>query len=102
DATPVDTFRNRLDTIRTYAVCRGRDVSQFEACLHLMVNINNDGEQAYREATTFLTSYYGTGTISRERTELWLAYGPPEAVIEKIQASLDAGGPTPGRRGGAR
>src|SRR5262249_39825357 len=29
DATPVDTFRNRLDTIRTYAVRQGRDVSQF-------------------------------------------------------------------------
>jgi len=53
--------------------------------------INDDRAQAYREATTFLTSYYGTGTILRERTELWLAYGPPEAVIEKIQAYLDAG-----------
>jgi alkanesulfonate monooxygenase SsuD/methylene tetrahydromethanopterin reductase-like flavin-dependent oxidoreductase (luciferase family) len=95
DATPVDTFHTRLDTIHTYAVRQGRDVSQFESCLHLMVNINNNREQAYREATTFLTSYYGTGTISRERTELWLAYGPPEAVIEKIQAYLDAGCTTP-------
>ena len=95
DATPVDTFRTRFDTIRTYAVRQGRDVSQFESCLHLMVNINNDREQAYREATTFLTSYYGTGTISRERTDLWLAYGPPEAVIEKIHAYLDAGCTTP-------
>ena len=96
DATPVDTFRKRFDTIRAYAVRQGRNVSQFESCLHLMVNINNDREQAYREATTFLTSYYGTGTISRERTDLWLAYGPPEAVIEKIQAYLDAGCTTPG------
>ena len=95
DATPVDTFRKRFDTIRAYAVRQGRNVSQFESCLHLMVNINNDREQAYREATTFLTSYYGTGTISRERTDLWLAYGPPEAVIEKIQAYLDAGCTTP-------
>jgi alkanesulfonate monooxygenase SsuD/methylene tetrahydromethanopterin reductase-like flavin-dependent oxidoreductase (luciferase family) len=95
DATPVDTFRQRFDTIRTYAVHQGRDVSQFESCLHLMVNINDDREQAYQEATTFLTSYYGTGTISRERTELWLAYGPPDAVIEKIQAYLDAGCTTP-------
>jgi alkanesulfonate monooxygenase SsuD/methylene tetrahydromethanopterin reductase-like flavin-dependent oxidoreductase (luciferase family) len=95
DATPVDTFRKRFDTIRAYAMRQGRDVSQFEACLHLMVNINNDREQAYREATTFLTAYYGTGSISRERTELWLAYGPPEAVIEKIHAYLDAGCTTP-------
>jgi alkanesulfonate monooxygenase SsuD/methylene tetrahydromethanopterin reductase-like flavin-dependent oxidoreductase (luciferase family) len=95
DATPVDIFRTRFDTIRTYAGHQGRDVSQLESCLHLMVNINNDREQAYREATTFLTSYYGTGTISRERTELWLAYGSAEAVIEKIQAYLDAGCTTP-------
>ena len=90
-----DTFRTRFDTIRTYAARQGRDVSQFESCLHLMVNINNDREQAYREATTFLASYYGTGAITRERTELWLAYGPPEAVIEKIHAYLDAGCTTP-------
>ena len=95
DATPVDTFRRRFDTIRTYASRLGRDVSQFESCLHLMVNINNDREQAYREATTFLTAYYGAGAVSRERTDLWLAYGPPEAVIEKIQAYLEAGCTTP-------
>jgi len=95
DATPVDTFRQRFDTIRAYAVRQGRDVSQFESCLHLMVNINDDRERAYREATTFLTSYYGAGAVSRQRTELWLAYGPPEAVIEKIQAYLEAGCTTP-------
>jgi hypothetical protein len=60
-----------------------------------MVNINNDREQAYREAITFLTAYYGAGAVSRERTDLWLAYGPPEAVIEKIQAYLEAGCTTP-------
>lgn len=95
DATPVETFRQRFDTIRTYASRLGRDVSQFESCLHLMVNINDDREQAYREATTFLTAYYGIGAVSRERTDLWLAYGPPEVVIEKIQAYLEAGCTTP-------
>lgn len=29
------------------------------------------------------------------RTQLWLAYGPPEAVIEKMHAYLDAGCTTP-------
>jgi alkanesulfonate monooxygenase SsuD/methylene tetrahydromethanopterin reductase-like flavin-dependent oxidoreductase (luciferase family) len=95
DATPVETFRQRFDAIRTYAARQGRDVSQFESCLHLMVNINDNREQAYREATTFLTSYYGVGAVSRERTELWLAYGPPAAVGEKIQAYLEAGCTTP-------
>jgi alkanesulfonate monooxygenase SsuD/methylene tetrahydromethanopterin reductase-like flavin-dependent oxidoreductase (luciferase family) len=91
DATPVETFRQRFDTIRTYAAQQGRDPSQLESCLHLMVNIHHDREQAFREATTFLASYYGAGTVSRERAELWLAYGPPEAVIAKVQAYIDAG-----------
>jgi alkanesulfonate monooxygenase SsuD/methylene tetrahydromethanopterin reductase-like flavin-dependent oxidoreductase (luciferase family) len=91
DATPVDTFRQRFDTIRTYAAQQGRDASKLESCLHLMVNINNDREQALQEATTFLTSYYGSGAVSRERAELWLAYGPPDAVIAKIQAYIEAG-----------
>ena len=38
------------------------------------------------------------GTVSRERAELWIAYGPPAAVIDKIQAYLDAGCATPGLR----
>ena len=91
DAMPVETFRRRFGTICEYASRQGRDPSQFDSCLHLMVNINDDRERAYREAETFLTSYYGAGTVSRERTELWLAYGPPEAVIEKVQAYIDAG-----------
>ena len=91
DATPVDTFRQRFDTIRTYTAQQGRDASKLESCLHLMVNINNDREQAFQEATTFLTSYYGSGAVSRERAELWLAYGPPDAVIAKIQAYIEAG-----------
>jgi hypothetical protein len=56
-----------------------------------MVNINDDRDVAFREAETFLRSYYGAGAVSQERTELWLAYGPPAAVIDKIQAYIDAG-----------
>lgn len=95
DATPVETFRQRFQIIREYAYQGGRDPSTFDSCLHLMVNINNDRDKAYNEAEAFLTSYYGAGTITRERAELWLAYGPPEAVIEKIQAYIDAGCTTP-------
>lgn len=95
DATPVETFRQRFQIIREYAHQGGRDPSQLDSCLHLMVNINNDRDKAYQEAETFLTSYYGAGAISRDRAELWLAYGPPEAVIEKIQAYIDAGCTTP-------
>jgi alkanesulfonate monooxygenase SsuD/methylene tetrahydromethanopterin reductase-like flavin-dependent oxidoreductase (luciferase family) len=95
DATPVETFRQRFDTIRDYAARQGRDPSTLDSCLHLMVNINDDRDVAFREAETFLRSYYGVGAVSRERAELWLAYGPPAAVIDKIQAYIDAGCTTP-------
>ncbi len=95
DATPVETFHRRFTAIAEYAARQGRDPSRLDSCLHLMVNINNDRERAFKEAETFLTSYYGVGAVSRERTELWLAYGPPDAVIEKVQAYIDAGCTTP-------
>ncbi|HLF03946.1 MAG TPA: LLM class flavin-dependent oxidoreductase [Dehalococcoidia bacterium] len=91
DATPVEDFRGRFDSIRNYAAQEGRDPDKLESCLHLMVNINRDREKAYQEAAEFLKMYYGAGTITKERADLWLAYGPPEAVIQKIQAYLDAG-----------
>jgi alkanesulfonate monooxygenase SsuD/methylene tetrahydromethanopterin reductase-like flavin-dependent oxidoreductase (luciferase family) len=95
DATSVETFRQRFDTICDYAARQGRDPSSLASCLHLMVNINDDREVAFREAETFLRSYYGAGAVSHERAELWLAYGPPTAVIDKIQAYIDAGCTTP-------
>ena len=95
DATPVDAFRQRFETIQRYAAEERRDPAQLESCLHLMVNINEDRDQAFDEATTFLRSYYGAGAVSRERAEMWLAYGSPQAVIDKIAAYIDAGCTTP-------
>ncbi|MBI3327095.1 MAG: LLM class flavin-dependent oxidoreductase [Nitrospinae bacterium] len=95
DATPVETFRTRFDTIREFAAREGRDPARLDSCLHLMVNINDDRGRAFHEAESFLTSYYGAGAVSGDRAELWLAYGPPDAVIAKIQAYIDAGCTTP-------
>jgi alkanesulfonate monooxygenase SsuD/methylene tetrahydromethanopterin reductase-like flavin-dependent oxidoreductase (luciferase family) len=101
DATPVETFHQRFNTIRDYAARQGRDPSSLDACLHLMVNINDDRNLAFNEAETFLRAYYGVGAVSRERAELWLAYGPPAVVIDKIQAYIDAGCTTPVLRFGS-
>jgi alkanesulfonate monooxygenase SsuD/methylene tetrahydromethanopterin reductase-like flavin-dependent oxidoreductase (luciferase family) len=95
DATPVTTFRGRFARICEYAAELGRDPSDLESCLHLYVNINNDADQAYRESLEFLAEYYGAGAITDERAKLWLAYGPPQAVVEKIQEYVDAGCTTP-------
>ncbi len=91
DSTPVETFRARFDRIRDYAQELGRDTADFDGSLHMMVNIDEDRDRAFEEATTFLTSYYGAGHISRERAETWLAYGSPQAVIDKIAAYIEAG-----------
>ena len=91
DATPVETFRQRFERIREYAESQGKDPSKLESCLHLMVNINDDRQQALKEAQHFLQSYYGAGTVSQEKADLWLACGSPEAVVEKVQAYIDAG-----------
>lgn len=95
DATPVETFRDRFSRIQEYAAELGRDPEQLDSCLHLYVNINDDVEQAYKESLEFLAEYYGAGTVTDERAKLWLAIGPPEAVIEKIQAYVDVGCKTP-------
>jgi len=95
DATPVETFRQRFDRICEYAVAEGRDSSMLDSCLHLMVNINDNRQQAIEEAQHFLVSYYGAGTISQEKMDLWLACGSPEEVAEKIQSYIDAGCKTP-------
>ena len=56
-----------------------------------MVNINNDEDKAFKEATEFLGSYYGIGAVPRERAETWIASGSPQAVIDKIAAYIEAG-----------
>ena len=54
DATPPATFRKRIDAIRRHAEARGRDGAALEASLHLMVNINENRDRAFEEATRFL------------------------------------------------
>jgi len=91
DTTPVDVFRERFTAIREHVDRLGKDADSFDGGLHQMVNINDDRDVAFEEATRYLASYYGAKGISRERAETWLAYGPPDAVIEKLAAYIDAG-----------
>jgi alkanesulfonate monooxygenase SsuD/methylene tetrahydromethanopterin reductase-like flavin-dependent oxidoreductase (luciferase family) len=95
DGTPPAVFRDRWTRIREYAAEAGRATEVTEATLHLMVNINDDADAAYRESVEFLDRYYGAGAVSSEFIESWLAFGPPEAVAAKIAAFIDAGCTTP-------
>ena len=91
DGTPVARFRERLGRIRAYREELGRDSADFDSSLHMMVNIDEDRDRAFAEATAFLGAYYGAGYISRDQAETWLAYGPPQAVIDKLAAYIEAG-----------
>jgi alkanesulfonate monooxygenase SsuD/methylene tetrahydromethanopterin reductase-like flavin-dependent oxidoreductase (luciferase family) len=91
DGTPPRVFRERWDQIRDYATEYGRQAEVTHASLHLMVNINDDAGAARRESIAFLDRYYGIGTISEEKLASWLAFGPPEAVIEKVSQFVEAG-----------
>jgi alkanesulfonate monooxygenase SsuD/methylene tetrahydromethanopterin reductase-like flavin-dependent oxidoreductase (luciferase family) len=95
DSTPPETFRDRWARIREYAAEYGRADQVTHASLHLMVNIDDNAERAYRESIEFLERYYGAGTYDSPRLDTWLAVGPPSAVIEKIGRYLDAGCTTP-------
>ncbi|HET9016845.1 MAG TPA: LLM class flavin-dependent oxidoreductase [Thermomicrobiaceae bacterium] len=91
DGTPPALFRERWQRIREYADEAGRADEVSDASLHLMVNIDDDPDRAYRSAVAFLDHYYGGGVVSAEKLDSWLAFGPPDAVVEKIAAFVEAG-----------
>jgi len=91
DGTPPAVFRERWNLVRSYAAEYGRQDEVTHSSLHLMVNINDDAPAARRESVEFLDRYYGAGTISEEKVSSWLAFGPPDAVVEKVLDFVDAG-----------
>jgi alkanesulfonate monooxygenase SsuD/methylene tetrahydromethanopterin reductase-like flavin-dependent oxidoreductase (luciferase family) len=81
--------------IREYAEEYGRLDEVTESCSHIMVNINDDAAAARQESAEYLAKYYGQGRVTPEKLELWLAGGPPSAVIDKIARVIEAGCTTP-------
>lgn len=91
DACDPEVFKRRWSMIQEFSEQEGRPGAVRDAQLHLMVNINDDATAARREAVTFLSHYYGEGTISDEQLGKWLAFGSPASVIEKIGSFIEAG-----------
>ena len=91
DAIPPEVLRERWQRIDEYSAEYGRPGAVTEMSLHLMVNINDDAEQARRESVTFLDQYYGAGAITSERLESWLTYGSPRDCIEHLKQFKDTG-----------
>ena len=92
---PLALFRERWARIKEYAAEYGRADEVTESSLHILVNINEDPERAYRETVEWLANYYGEGAVPPERLTDWLAHGRPEQVVAKINQFIEAGLTTP-------
>ena len=67
----------------------GVDATNFDNTLYYNANINEDRQAAFYESKRFLDAYYTTDW-PQETIDLWVAYGSPQEVIEKIQSFVDA------------
>ena len=83
-------FAARWAFVREAAGAAGRDPGRLESAIHLMVNVNADPRRAYEEAKRFLDTYYSYDATP-EIMDLWVAYGPPDTVAEKIHRYVEAG-----------
>jgi alkanesulfonate monooxygenase SsuD/methylene tetrahydromethanopterin reductase-like flavin-dependent oxidoreductase (luciferase family) len=89
-----ETFSEFLSIISGYAADRGRELGQdFEACLYHNINVNEDRRAAFEESKRFLDAYYQTDW-DRERVEMWVAHGSPEACVEQLREFVEAGATT--------
>lgn len=87
--TPAD-FASRWQEIQRNLEEENRDPTTFDNTLYYNVNINEDREAAADESKRFLDTYYGFD-ITRPALDVWVAYGSPQEVIEKLQAFVAAG-----------
>lgn len=85
----VSMFRDHLARLREMLVEEGRDPDAFKTVLYYGVSVNNDREQAFREAKTFLDAYYQKD-FSRQGVEIWTACGPVEHCIACVKEFIEA------------
>jgi hypothetical protein len=52
--------------------------------------VNDDPDEAFREAKTFLDAYY-LRNFTREGVEIWTACGPLDHCVRCIKSFVDAG-----------
>ena len=68
----------------------GRDPEAFKTVLYYGVSVNNDRDQAYREAKAFLDAYYQKD-FTRQGVEIWTACGPVQHCVRCVKEFIDAG-----------
>lgn len=85
-----ETFGRRWALIRERADGMGRPAGALRSSLHLMVHLHPDRAVARAQGKAFLDRYYGMDTPD-ELLDRWGAYGPPEAVAERVLAYVEHG-----------
>ena len=83
-------LKDHVKRLREMLVEAGRDPERFKTVLYYGISVNQDQEQAFREAKAFLDSYY-LKDFSREGVEIWNACGPVEHCVRSLQSFMDAG-----------
>jgi len=83
-------FREHKARLRELLVEEGRDPETFKTVLYYGVCVNNDREQAFREAKAFLDAYYQKD-FTRQGVEIWTACGPVGYCVASVKEFIDAG-----------
>ena len=83
-------FREHKARIRELLVEEARDPETFKTVLYYGVCVNNDREQAFREAKAFLDAYYQKD-FTRQGVEIWTACGPVGYCVASVKEFIDTG-----------
>jgi len=78
-----------VETVQAAAAEAGRDLSSFEWCVWVFLNINPDGQVAREEAARSMGGTYNQDF--RPMVDNVAAAGTPEEVADKVRAFYDAG-----------
>jgi alkanesulfonate monooxygenase SsuD/methylene tetrahydromethanopterin reductase-like flavin-dependent oxidoreductase (luciferase family) len=83
-------FQDYLGRLRELLVEEGHRPNEFKTVLYYGISVNEDREQAFREAKAFLDAYYQKD-FTRQGVEIWTACGPVEHCVEQVRGFIDAG-----------
>ena len=83
-------FSKVWQEIQEERLTEGQAETAIGNCLYYNANINDDRDAAFAESKRFFDDYYDTDWPEAS-IKLETAYGPPEEVISRIGAYIDAG-----------
>lgn len=86
----VSMFRDYKARLRELLAEEGRDPDSFKTVLYYGVCVNDNRDQAFREAKAFLDAYYHKD-FTRQGVEIWTACGPMEHCVACVKEFIDAG-----------